>query len=174
VQGTPLQEEGEKSKMRIGVVSDTHGQVQFAREAAEVLRPFEIQHLIHCGDIGSQGVVSAFAEWPGHYVLGNCDYGADELREAIAGAGQHFHGRFGEFEIAGRRIALLHGDDGAKFRESVASGKFDLVCYGHTHVAEYHREGSTWVLNPGALFRANPHRCAVVDLATMEIHSLVV
>ena len=160
--------------MRIGVVSDTHGQVQFAREAAEVLRPFEVQQVLHCGDIGSVGVVSVFADWPCHFVLGNCDFDADELRDAITAAGQTFHGRFGQLELAGKRIALLHGDDGARFRQTIASGEFDLVCYGHTHLAEQHREGPTWVLNPGALFRANPHRCAVVDLTTMEIHSLVV
>jgi uncharacterized protein len=160
--------------MRIGVVSDTHGQVQFAREAAEVLRPFEIEQLIHCGDIGSAGIVSAFGDWACHYVLGNCDFDDGALEQAITGAGQTFHGRFGRLELAGRRIAFLHGDDGARFRQTTGSGEFDLVCYGHTHVAEQHREGPTCVLNPGALFRANPHRCAVVDLGTMEIHSLVV
>jgi uncharacterized protein len=160
--------------MLIGVVSDTHGRVQFAREAAEVLRPFAVEQILHCGDIGSAGVVTAFQAWPCHYVLGNCDPDSGELSAAITAAGKRFHGRFGRLELGGRRIALLHGDDGAKFRQVVSSGEFDLVCYGHTHVAEHHLEASTWVLNPGALFRANPHRCAVVDLATMEIQSLVV
>jgi putative phosphoesterase len=159
--------------MRIGVVSDTHGQVQFAREAAEVLRPFEVEQILHCGDIGSAGVVEVFAAWPTHYVLGNCDPERGDLQASIKAARQTFHGRFGQIELAGRRIAVLHGDDAARLRETIAAGQFDLVCYGHTHVAEHHQEGRTWVLNPGALYRANPHRCAVVDLATMKIHSLV-
>jgi uncharacterized protein len=160
--------------MLIGVVSDTHGQVQFAREAAQVLRPFGVEQIIHCGDIGSAGVVSAFGDWPGHYVLGNCDYDGGELQAAIESTGQYFHGRFGRLELARRRIAVLHGDDMPRLRDTIYRGQFDLVCYGHTHVAEHHQEGKTWVLNPGALFRANPHRCAVVDLATMEIQSLIV
>jgi putative phosphoesterase len=160
--------------MLIGVVSDTHGQVQFAREAAEVLKPFKVEQIIHCGDIGSAGVVAVFSAWPSHFVLGNCDYDGGELAAAIETSGQKFHGRFGQLELAQRRIAFLHGDDGGLFRQTIAGGQFDLVCYGHTHVAEHHQAGKTWVLNPGALFRANPHRCAVVDLTTMQIHSLVV
>ena len=42
------------------------------------------------------------------------------------------------------------------------------IGYGHTHEAEQHREGKTLVLNPGALYRANPHSIAVVELDTME------
>ena len=50
----------------------------------------------------------------------------------------------------------------------IASGDYDLVCYGHTHAAEQHREGKTLVLNPGALYRADPHSLAVVELETLE------
>jgi hypothetical protein len=70
--------------------------------------------------------------------------------------------------LGGRRIALLHSDDARAFRHACTSGQYDLVCYGHTHRAEQHREGRTLVLNPGALYRANPHSLAVVDLATLE------
>lgn len=79
-----------------------------------------------------------------------------------------FHDRFGDLTLAGRRIALLHSDDVQRFRRTTSSGDYDLVCYGHTHIAEQHREGKTLVLNPGALYRANPHSLAVVDLKTME------
>ena len=36
-------------------------------------------------------------------------------------------------------------------------------------VAEQHRQGSTQVLNPGALYRANPHTIAIVDLPSLAI-----
>ncbi|HEX5470621.1 MAG TPA: metallophosphoesterase family protein, partial [Lacipirellulaceae bacterium] len=40
--------------------------------------------------------------------------------------------------------------------------------YGHTHVAAIDRHGETIVLNPGAIYRASPHRVAVVELPAVE------
>ena len=42
------------------------------------------------------------------------------------------------------------------------------MCYGHTHVAAIERHGKTLALNPGALYRANPHSLAIVDLPELE------
>ncbi len=70
--------------------------------------------------------------------------------------------------MKGRRFALIHSDDPRKFREMIGSGAYELVCYGHTHVAKIEQIGRTIVLNPGALYRANPHSVAVVDLDTMH------
>ena len=43
--------------MLIGVVSDTHGRVDFARQAVRVLEGFPVKSVIHCGDIGSVAIV---------------------------------------------------------------------------------------------------------------------
>jgi uncharacterized protein len=96
----------------LAVVSDTHGQVQFARRAVRLLEPFEPRCLIHCGDIGSPAIPEVFAGFDAHYVLGNFDhYDEPELAAAIAQAGQYFAGRFGELTLLDKKIAWLHGDD---------------------------------------------------------------
>jgi putative phosphoesterase len=154
--------------MRIGVISDTHGHVANTLAAVRLLESLDVEQVLHCGDIGTPSIPKLLAAWPVHFVFGNCDHETDELEEAIAAAGLACHGRFGAIELAGRTIAIIHSDDAKLFRETISSGKFDLVCYGHTHEAEYHREGRTLVLNPGALYRANPHTLAVVELKTME------
>ena len=155
--------------MRIGVVSDTHGQLHHTRAAVQALDAYDVETVLHCGDIGSADVVPLFAAWPTHFVFGNVDYEEDRLREAIEAAGQTCHGRFGALELSGRQIALIHSDDGQRFRETIGSEEWDLVCYGHTHQAEHHIEGRTVVLNPGALYRANPHSLAIVDLPSLDI-----
>jgi hypothetical protein len=155
--------------MLIGVVSDTHGQVDFARRAVRTLESRQVQVVIHCGDIGSPAIVPLFRHWPTHYVFGNVDSDSQRLRAAIAAGGQHCHERFGAIELEAVRIAFLHGDDSRLFRETTRGGRWNLVCYGHTHVAEHHFEGSTLVLNPGALYRANPHSLALVELSTLEV-----
>jgi putative phosphoesterase len=158
--------------MRIGVVSDTHGHVLNTLAAVRLLESLEVEQVLHCGDIGTPAIPKLLTGWPTHFVFGNCDHETDELRDAIAEAGLTCHGRLGEIELAGRKIAMIHSDDARLFRETISSGRFDLVCYGHTHEAESHREGRTLVLNPGALYRANPHTLAVVDLQNMEAQIL--
>jgi uncharacterized protein len=154
--------------MRIGVVSDTHGHTEFTRPAVSILESCEVQQVIHCGDVGSAEIVRMFERWPTHFVFGNID-DARRLREAIAAAGQTCHERFGSLNLNGVRIAFLHGDDVALLGETVESGEWDLVCHGHTHVARQQRHKDTLVLNPGALYRANPHSFALVDLPQLEV-----
>jgi putative phosphoesterase len=154
----------------LAVVSDTHGQVEFARRAVRLLEPFQPICLIHCGDIGSPAIPSLFANFEAHYVLGNVDhYDEPTLAAAIQTAGQKFAGRFGQMTILGKKIAWLHGDDERLLQQTIASGRYDLVCSGHTHRQEQRSVGKTLALNPGALFRANPRTCAVVDLADLSV-----
>jgi len=154
--------------MRIAVVSDTHGHIGSTRAAVQLVAQEDVAAVLHCGDIGSADVIPLFAGCPTHFVFGNVDHDEARLAKAIEQAGQTCHSRFGSLELAGRKIAWLHSDDRALFDETVNADVWDLVCYGHTHVAEQHRVGRTLVLNPGALFRATPHTFAVVDLATMQ------
>lgn len=155
--------------MLIGVVSDTHGHVDFTRAAVRMLESCEVREVIHCGDIGSVEIVELFRPWPTHFVFGNVDTETARLRAAIRAAGKTCHDLFGKLELAGRRIAFLHGHDEKRLRESIESGQYDLVCYGHTHQAEHHKSGPTTVLNPGALYRAQPHSLALVRLPELEI-----
>ncbi|HEX4150402.1 MAG TPA: YfcE family phosphodiesterase, partial [Pirellulales bacterium] len=145
---------------RLGVVSDTHGQVASTRTAVRMLESLEVQCVVHCGDIGSPAIIELFDAWPTHFVFGNVDTDVQDLEAAIKAAGQTCHGRFGRLEIGQRRIAFLHGDDERLLAQTIASGDWDLVCYGHTHKNEQHRQAQTLVLNPGALHRARPHSLA--------------
>ena len=154
--------------MFLGIVSDTHGHTENAQRAVHMLECLDIQQVLHCGDIGSTAIPSLFARWPTHFVFGNVDYDRVDLRDAIQQAKLTCHERFGQLELAGRKIAFLHGDDSKLFRATIQEGRYDLVCYGHTHITKQERIGKTLVLNPGALYRANPHTIAVVDLTTME------
>jgi putative phosphoesterase len=154
--------------MRIGVISDTHGHVENTLAAVRMLQSLEVEAVLHAGDICGGEIPRLLTEWPCHFVFGNCDNDLRQLQSSIEQHGQTCHGRFGDFVLANRRIALIHSDDARLFRHVCTSGEYDLVCYGHTHVAEQHRQGKTLILNPGALYRANPHSIATVDLGKME------
>jgi len=156
----------------IGIVSDTHGHVEFTRPAVRLLESCGVERVIHCGDIGAEEIVPLFARWPTHFVFGNVDSAQARLTRAIEAAGQTCHGRFGTIELGGRKIAFLHGDDDALLNETISCEEYDLVCHGHTHVAVQRRVGNTLVVNPGALYRAQPHSLAVVRLPELEIAHL--
>jgi len=54
-------------------------------------------------------------------------------------------------------------------QNTITSESFDMVCYGHTHVAEQHRQGKTLVVNPGAIYRAQPHTLAIANLPQLDV-----
>jgi putative phosphoesterase len=151
--------------MKIGVLSDSHGRVDGVREALEAFRARGVELVIHCGDIDDAETVRAFAGWTTHFVLGNCDrWDSGGIRRAVAEVGVTLHEPFGHLDLAGRQIAWLHGDQSDLKRDVERSNHYDYLFYGHTHVAEQHQTGKTLIVNPGALFRARPKTCLVLEL----------
>jgi putative phosphoesterase len=159
--------------MLLGILSDTHGHVARTQQAVERFASLGVDQVLHCGDIGSPAVVELLAPWPAHFVFGNVD-DPTSLREAIRRAGQTCHERFGKLDFHGKTVAFLHGDDSRLLRETIERGRWSLVCYGHTHVAEISQRGDTLVVNPGALYRTSLPSVAVVRLPSLEVRSLTV
>ena len=59
--------------MLIGVLSDTHGQLDATRQAVRTFEALQAALVIHCGDVGRLETVSLFDPWPSHFVFGNVD-----------------------------------------------------------------------------------------------------
>jgi putative phosphoesterase len=150
--------------MILGVLSDTHGRVETVERALAELRSRDVELLIHCGDIDDAATVSAFAGWNCHFVFGNCDADRAGIRLAVEAIGGTLHEPFGHLDLAGRKIAWLHGDDPSLKRDLEHSGHYDYLFYGHSHVSEQHLVGETLVVNPGALFRARQKTCLVLEV----------
>jgi len=155
--------------MKIGVLSDTHGDVKQTVAALEMFRTYGVSQILHCGDIGTPEIVRLFGGIPTAFVFGNCDPKTETLRKTIHSAGQTCCDWFGELELNGKRIFFLHGHQWNRFETETHSGQWDLVCYGHTHHAELRSVGDTLVLNPGAIYRTPSPSIALVDLGTMNV-----
>jgi putative phosphoesterase len=154
--------------VRLGIISDTHGHVELTRPAVRMFESLDVETVLHCGDIGSMAVVELFHKWPTHFVFGNCDERLEAFAAAIREAGQTCHGLFGDLTLDDTRIALLHSHERRRFRDTIDSGVYRLVCYGHTHVAAIDPHGDTLVVNPGAIYRASPHSVAIIDLPDVK------
>ncbi|VGO14312.1 hypothetical protein PDESU_02871 [Pontiella desulfatans] len=152
--------------MKFGLLSDTHGNLEATRKAVEVFRQSGVSAAFHCGDIGSYDVLSelAFLLVPVHAVLGNVDAYSNDWKFFPSDVGIHLHGRFGDIEVGGYRIALLHSDDSRAFNQAVSSGEYDFAFTGHSHEVHDYTEGRTRCINPGTAGRGAPNTCAVLDL----------
>lgn len=127
------------SRLRIGVISDTHGWL----DPTVAERFAGVDAILHAGDIGSTAVLNALAQIANVYaVRGNNDRTSDllALPERL------------DLPMAGGTIHLVHRPVDAR---PVGA---DVVITGHTHRAVVEsRDGVLW-LNPGAAGRQGFHR----------------
>ena len=166
--------------MKIGILSDTHGDTAVATKAAALFRRAGARAIFHCGDIGGMDVLAELAgamesaHVPVHAVLGNVDIHSSDWKFFPTNIGVQLHGRFGDIRCAGCRIALLHSDDRRLFNKIVTGGEYDLVFTGHSHEVHDYTRGRTRCINPGTAGRGAPDTCAVLDLESGEltIHSI--
>lgn len=151
--------------MIVGILSDTHGRAMAAREGLKVLHANGAEFFIHCGDVGDN-VLELLPSEKSAFVFGNNDYDHAGLKRIAEIVAVRCLGAFGELELAGKRLAVTHGDDARILREIRAGNRFDYLMTGHTHVADDHREGTLRCINPGALHRAFRKTVATLDLKT--------
>ena len=138
--------------MNIGIISDTHDNVEAIERATEIFDEEGVEIVIHCGDFVAPLMIQYFDEFELHGVLGNNDGDVANLQSAFDALGgeSELHGRFASLEFDGLSFAVLHGEHLEEVEAIAAGETYDFVCYGHHHERELSDEGRTTVLNPGA------------------------
>jgi putative phosphoesterase len=132
----------------IGVMSDSHDNLTQVQKAVELFKKAKCDLVFHAGDVVAPFAAKELAALgcPVRAVFGNCDGEKQGLEMALE--------KFGAIQDAplflpqgSCRILLVH------YHFSVAtyaaSGKYDVIIYGHTHRPNIRREGKTLILNPG-------------------------
>lgn len=153
--------------MQIGLLSDTHDNLQQLLKALDIFQQEKPDLLIHCGDITDPETISLVEGFPLYCVFGNMDAQREELRRAV----QRLHPEnraepMLEFDVGSHRIAVVHGDHRRTLQHLIDSGDYAYVFHGHTHRRRDERVGSTHVVNPGALSGARwgPASVALLDV----------
>ncbi len=124
----------------IGVISDTHGLLR--PEALAALPASD--YIIHAGDIGDPDILKELAEIaPVTAIRGNVD------REAWARKIPNTN----VLEVGGVSIYVLHNLADLDLKPEAAG--FDVVVYGHSHVAAQEAKSGVLYFNPGS---AGPRR----------------
>ncbi len=149
--------------MKIGIISDTHNNLDITRRALELFREQGAGLVVHAGDLTSPKMLELFRGFDCRFVLGNGDIDVEELNRAAGVLGFGCIEEYCEFEADGKRFILFHGNNVPMFRDAVASGKYDYIIKGHTHFFENYTSGRTRIINPGSLYSSDEYSVAVLD-----------
>jgi len=129
-----------RAVVNIGVISDTHGLLR--REALAALRGSD--YIVHAGDIGDPAILTHLGKIaPVTVIRGNVD------REGWATKIPSTN----VLEVGGISIYVLHNLNELDLKPEAAG--FDVVVYGHSHVAKQDAKGRVLYFNPGS---AGPRR----------------
>jgi uncharacterized protein len=149
--------------MKIGIVSDTHNNIELTRTAVEIFRENNVELIVHAGDLTSPRMLELFNGFPCKIVLGNGDIDVEEISSTCREMG------FGDirdttiFKAGEKRIIVFHGDNVKMFRDAVFSGEYDYIIKGHTHYFENYISNKTRIINPGSLYGTDEFSIAILD-----------
>jgi putative phosphoesterase len=147
--------------MKILLLSDSHGNIDVMKRAAETEQPDAIFHM---GDhITDAEALRLMIPAPMFCVAGNTDHALP--RELL-------------FDYGGKKFFLTHGDsfgvtsaaldrlswEGVMglLRHGISIGA-NIIAFGHTHKALVYSMNGAWIINPGSIGRGG-HTYGVVDI----------
>lgn len=149
--------------MTIGIMSDSHDNMPKIAAAVKCFAEAGVEHVVHAGDFVAPFVFRELRHLscPLTGVFGNNDgerFGLHRLCEPVG----VIHPRLAVVELSSKRIAVVHEPDFVA--DLAASGRHDVVVYGHTHEHDI-RTGGTLIINPGEVCGYLTGRSTVVLLA---------
>jgi len=165
--------------VRIGVISDTHGDLKSWQEA--LAGPFqEAELILHAGDILYHGPKNpmvpgygpaALAEAvnsspvPVIFARGNCDSPVDQLAIDFP-----IQSPYAFLQVDGVRILVNHGEELSRpqMAEQAKRHRARIFVFGHTHTPVLEESDGAVLLNPGspALPKTQPPTVGLIDTRT--------
>ena len=149
--------------MKILVVSDTHGHVEPVIAFINN-HPNQFDCLWHLGDHHKDALrISHLTGMEVHGVKGNCDPYSNAEEDLV-------------LNVKGYHILLTHGHHyGVKYsllklHLKALEDYYDLVCFGHTHIATQAHENGVTLFNPGSA--AQPRTGGYPSVGIVEIGEL--
>ena len=151
--------------MKLLVLSDSHGTIQYMCSAIQREQP---DYVIHLGDHSRDlsQLMRQFPMLPMVSVRGNCDYSEFDVPEQ----------RLAEYD--GIRVFMSHGHRyGVKsgllrYYMNARENQVDVALFGHTHSAFCEKKDGLWLLNPGSCGYGRPS-CGIVNIADGQVSCVV-
>ncbi|RJP64104.1 MAG: metallophosphoesterase [Candidatus Abyssobacteria bacterium SURF_17] len=133
--------------MLIGIISDSHDNMNMLKKAVDVFNERRVGLVLHAGDYIAPFTARELRRLNCKLVgvFGNNDGDKLMLSKQFEGFGQ-LHDGVHQIELEGKMIAITHYP--ALAETLAARGAYDVVVYGHTHKVDI-RESKPMVINPG-------------------------
>lgn len=133
---------------------------------------FSPEIVIHCGDIGSEGVLFDLVEAFPHArilaVWGNVDLYDDTVLDFPSASGVEVAEKH-IVEVSGYRMGVAHGHDPACLEALSRQHECGVLLTGHTHVRRDEHVGRTRIINPGAVYRSAEPGAAILQMPTLQL-----
>ena len=132
----------------IGIMSDSHDNLDAIRKAIKIFNKEEIEVVIHAGDLISPFTALEFRKLDPELVAiyGNNDGEKEGLKVAYEEI--CILEDFKEISVEGWKFSIIHGSNQAIVDSLAKCGKYDVVIRGHTHKMEILND-ETMIINPG-------------------------
>jgi putative phosphoesterase len=159
--------------MRIGVVSDTHDNLDNVERIVTLFEAARVDRVVHTGDITQAKTLAALGRLsaPLVGVYGNNDLERTSLETAAAEQRLGFVDPPLLLEWSGRRIVVVH--DPRDHDPAALRGR-DVILHGHTHRSVIERSRNRITFNPGecaGLLRGH-NTIGVLDLPSLDVELL--
>ncbi|MCM8765970.1 MAG: metallophosphoesterase [Candidatus Omnitrophica bacterium] len=153
--------------MKIGILSDTHDNLENINKALEIFREKGINFFIHAGDYVAPFSLKPYFEKGFDFigVFGNNDGEKVGLKEKSKG-------KIKEppyiFNLSGKDILIVH--ELTQIKELNQHSLPSVVISGHTHITEIKKEKNSLFINPGEIggWLTGRATFAILDLEKME------
>ena len=155
--------------MRIVVISDSHKRTGVIDKILSAQK--EARHVFFLGDnvTDIEDFEYLYPDKIFHSVCGNCDYFS-----VVPSVGLEV--------LEGKRIFYTHGHlhsvkyGLSRLIESAKANQYDIVLYGHTHIAKTLYEDGIYIVNPGSCSspREGKPSYAVIDITKQGIMPIII
>jgi|SRR3989339_197392 len=134
--------------MLIGIIADSHENMPMIAKAVQIFNEKNVDTVLHAGDVISPITFNEFKNLKARFfgVFGNNDGEKKMLNAKFSEIGA-FYDRYYMMDTKGQKVLLMH--EPALIDTLIASQKYDVIIYGHTHDVDIRTEGKTLVINPG-------------------------
>ena len=132
--------------MKLGIISDSHDNIEAIRYAVELFNREGVDLTIHLGDIVSPFCFDYFNKLKSPFlgVFGNNDGEVLFLQQKSEGK---LHKPPYEVELDGKEFILMH----EPFGLNKLAKEYDYVLYGHLHRVDLRETERGYIINPGEL-----------------------
>ena len=141
--------------MKIGILSDTHDQIERVKKVVKILNKERVSLVIHCGDVAAPFTLQFYKDLncPIKFLFGNNtgDIYRHFTYSKKFGLHDYEFGTFFSLTIEGKKISVYHGDHQEITEALIKCGDYDCVFSGHDHIARIEKRGKVLFVNPGSL-----------------------